>query len=163
MITCAFEKDISPGGKGFAAHLRHVVVHAIVEKDGCILLEKRAGEILETGKWGLPSGFLDRDETAGEGALRELREETGWTGEIISLFRINSNPNRPKEDRQNVVLEFIVKPVKKEGDGDTESSKVEWIPIDKLLPIDQFAFDHGETIKLYLKYRKKHFPLPLLV
>ncbi len=108
MITCTFEKS-------YQARLHHVVVHAIVEKDNDILLVKRAGDILETGKWGLPAGFLDRDETASQGILRELKEETGWEGEVISLFRINSNPNRPKEDRQNVALDFLVKPIKKTG------------------------------------------------
>lgn len=155
MITCSFEN-------GSHAGLRHIVVHAIVEKDGALLLEKRAGPILETGKWGLPSGFLERDETAGEGVLRELLEETGWTGSIISLFRINSRPGRPKEDRQNVSLDFLVKPIEKIGKPDHESSKIEWIPIDKLLPLEELAFDHGESIRLYLKYRQKPFVLPVL-
>jgi ADP-ribose pyrophosphatase YjhB (NUDIX family) len=155
MITCTFEK-------GHKTSLRHVVVHAIVEKDGAILLEKRAGDMLETGKWGLPSGFLERDETAGEGMLRELLEETGWCGEIISLFRINTKPDRPKEDRQNVALDFLIKPVKQIGEPDHESSKVEWIPINKLLPLKELAFDHGESIELYLQYKKKKFVLPII-
>lgn len=155
MITCTFEK-------GHKTSLRHVVVHAIVEKDGAILLEKRTGDMLETGKWGLPSGFLERDETAGEGMLRELLEETGLKGEIISLFRINTKPNRPKEDRQNVALDFLIKPIKQIGEPDHESSKVEWIPINKLLPLNELAFDHGESIGLYLKYKKQHFSLPIL-
>ena len=155
MITCNFED----GGK---ASLRHVVTHALVEKDGALLLVKRAGDILETGKWGLPGGFLDRDETAAEGALRELREETGWEGNIISLFRINTNPNRPHEDRQNISLDFLIKPVRQVDDGDHESSKVEFIPFDKLLPSDKLAFDHGETIRKYMSYRVKQYPLPIL-
>lgn len=155
MITCTFEK-------GFTAHLRHVVVHGIVEKEGAILLEKRTGDMLETGKWGLPSGFLNRDETAGQGMLRELKEETGWEGEIISLFRINTKPDRPKEDRQNVALDFLIKPIRKTGEPDHESSKVEWIPIDKLLPLEELAFDHGESIGYYLRYRTKPFPLPIV-
>jgi 8-oxo-dGTP diphosphatase len=156
MITCAFEN-------GNAAKLRHVVVHCIVEKDGCLLLGKRTGDILESGKWGVPAGFLDRDETVEQCALRELLEETGWKGEVVSLFRINSSPDRPHEDRQNVSVEFIVKPIEKVGEPDHESSKVEWIPIDKLIPFEDFAFDHGESIKLYLQYRQKPFPLPLVV
>lgn len=156
MITCTFEK-------GFTASLRHLVVHAIVEMDGKLLLEKRTGDLLETGKWSLPAGFLNRDETATQGILRELMEETGWEGEIISLFRINSRPDRPHEDRQNVAIEFLVRPVRLTGHPDHESSKVEWIPMDKLIPLSEFAFDHGETIGLYLKYRKKPFPLPLFV
>ena len=154
MINCTFEN----GGKG---SLRHVVVHAILEKDGKLLLEKRAANLLEAGKWSLPSGFLNRDETAAEGILREIKEETGWMGEIISVFRINSSPNRPHEDRQNVAIEFIVKPIEKVGEGDNESTAVEWFAIDQLPPLEEIAFDHGETIELFLKYRKSKFTLPL--
>jgi len=155
MITCIFEN-------GNQASLRHVVVHAIVEMDGKLLLEKRTGDILESGKWGLPSGFLARDETAEEGTLRELKEETGWEGKIISLFRIVTRPDRPHEDRQNVSFVYVVGPLRKTGEPDKESSRVEWIPIEKLIPLKDFAFDHGESIGLYITYRKKPFPLPLL-
>lgn len=154
MITCKFEK-------GYEAKLRHLVVHAIVEKDNGILLVKRTGDLLESGKWGLPGGFLDRNETAEEGALRELREETGWEGEIISLFRINTNPNRPHEDRQNVSFDYLIRATRKVAEGDHESSKVEFIPFEKLYAPELLAFDHGETIALYLNYRKSQFPLPL--
>src|SRR4051794_23242359 len=123
MIICRFEN-------GAEARLRHVVVHAIVEKDGALLLEKRAGPLLESGKWGLPSGYLDRDETVEEAVVREVLEETGWMSQVVSLFRINSKPDRPKEDRQNVAFEYIVRPIEKVGVGDHESSKVEWIPFD---------------------------------
>lgn len=155
MITCTFEK-------GSKTSLRHVVVHAIVEMDGKLLLEKRTGDLLESGKWALPGGFLERDETAAGGILRELKEETGWEGEIISLFRVNTNPRRPHEDRQNISLDFLVKPLKKTGTPDGENSKIEWIAIEKLLPLSEFAFDHGESIGYYLNYRKKHFSLPII-
>lgn len=155
MLTCYFEN-------GNKDSLRHVVTHAIVERDNALLLVKRAHTLLEGGKWGLPGGFLSRDETAKQGILRELQEETGWAGAVVSLFAINTNPNRPKEDRQNVALDLIVKPIKQVGEADEESLKVEWIPIEKLLPFDEFAFDHGETIKQYLGYREEQFPLPIL-
>lgn len=156
MITCTFEK-------GNKANLRHVVVHAIIEMDGKLLLEKRTGDLLESGKWSLPAGFLDRDETAAEGIVREVKEETGWDSEVISLFRINTKPDRPHEDRQNIAIEFLVRPLRKTSEPDHESSKVEWISIDKLIPFKDFAFDHGESIELYLKYRKTPFPLPIMV
>lgn len=155
MISCTFEN-------GSKTSLRHVVVHAIVEKDGAILLEKRAPGILEGGKWSLPSGFLGRDETAAEGALRELKEETGWAGEIVSLFRINTKPDRPHEDRQNVAIEFIIKPLKQVTKPDKESTEISWVQIDKLPPLSEFAFDHGESIGLYLKYKNNPHPLPLV-
>ncbi|OGE43180.1 hypothetical protein A3B45_01430 [Candidatus Daviesbacteria bacterium RIFCSPLOWO2_01_FULL_39_12] len=155
MINCIFEN-------GSKTSLRHVVVHAIVEKDGKLLLEKRAPELLEGEKWSLPSGFLGRDETAGKGVLRELKEETGWTGEIVSLFRINTKPDRPHEDRQNIAIEFIIKPLEQVNKPDKESTEIEWISIDDLPPFNEFAFDHGESIELYLKYKQNPYALSLI-
>lgn len=154
MITCIFED----GGE---ASLRHVVVHAIVEKDGALLLVKRSPKISEGGKWSLPSGFLGRDETAEAATLRELREETGWSGEVTALFRIITRPDRPHEDRQNVAFVYVVFPKEKIGEKDWESTDVSWIPIDSLGSLDAMAFDHGETIRLYLAWRPKHYPLPI--
>ncbi len=156
MITCTFEN-----GKG--ARLRHVVVHAIVEKEEKMLLVKRSMKISEGGKWSLPSGFLDRDETAAQAVLRELREETGWEGEVRSLFFIKTDPNRPHEDRQNVSFHFLVKANREVDTKDWESTEVAWVPIAKLPPLATFAFDHGEAIQHYLRYRERPFPLPILV
>ena len=52
---------------------------------------------------------------------------------------------------------------KKVAKGGSEVSKVEWISFKKLLSFDEFAFDHGETIRLYLEYRKKKFKIPIIV
>ncbi len=155
MINCAFEN-------GSRASLRHVVVHAIVERDGALLLVRRAPHLLEGDKWGLPGGFLDRDESLSDGVLRELREETGWDGQVSALLRINSRPDRPHEDRQNVAFDFVVTPLRKVGEPDGESSAVEWVPIDGLPPLHTLAFDHGDTVQLYLASRGKVGPVPIL-
>jgi ADP-ribose pyrophosphatase YjhB (NUDIX family) len=146
MITCHFEN----GGR---AALRHAVVHAVAERDGALLLVRRAEHLPEGGRWGLPGGFLDRDETLAEGVLRELFEETGWTGRVIGLLRVNSNPDRPREDRQNVAFDFVVAPITQTGRPDAESTAVAWIPIDRLPPLDTLAFDHGDTVQDYLRVR----------
>lgn len=156
MINCAFEN-------GRRASLRHVVVHAVVEKDGALLLVRRAPHLLEGDKWGLPGGFLDRDESLSDGVLRELREETGWDGQVSALLRINSSPDRPGEDRQNVALDFVVTPLQRIGEPDEESSAVEWVPIDRLPPLHTLAFDHGDTVHLYLASRGKPGQAPTVV
>jgi 8-oxo-dGTP diphosphatase len=155
MINCVFED-------GTRASLRHVVVHALVEKDGALLLVRRAPHLLEGGKFGLPGGFLDRDESLSEGVLRELREETGWDGQVVALLRINSRPDRPHEDRQNVAFDFVVTPLQRVGAPDGESSVVEWVPIDRLPPAHTLAFDHGESLRLYLDSRGKSGLAPIL-
>jgi ADP-ribose pyrophosphatase YjhB (NUDIX family) len=44
------------------------------------------------GKWTLPAGFMELDETASEGAARETTEEAGAKFEMQSLFSVLSVP-----------------------------------------------------------------------
>jgi ADP-ribose pyrophosphatase YjhB (NUDIX family) len=156
VIACTFEH-------GGHAALRHVVVHAVAERHGALLLVRRAGHLPEGGKWGLPGGFLDRDETLAQGVLRELREETGWAGRVVALLRINSRPDRPHEDRQNVAFDFVVEPLQQVGERDHETSAVEWVPIDRLPPLEELAFDHGDTVRAYLARRGRPLPEPIVI
>jgi ADP-ribose pyrophosphatase YjhB (NUDIX family) len=155
MITCTFEN----GGR---AALRHVVLHAVVERTGTLLLVRRASHLSEGGKWALPGGFLDRDETMADGVRRELLEETGWTGRVVALLRVNSRPDRPHEDRQNVAFDFLIEPLERKGEPDTESSEVGWIPIEQVLSLD-LAFDHLETVQSYVDYRRRLVTTPVLI
>lgn len=159
MISCTFES----GGK---ARLRHVVTHAIVEKDGAILLVKRAPPLLESGKWGLPGGFLDMNETGEEGALRELLEETGWNGKIRSCMRVNTTPRTLGCDRQNVVVEFIVTPGKQVQKPDHESTDVAFFSFEEIAVLAKqglIAFDHADSIALYQKTKRESISLPVVV
>lgn len=54
----------------------------------------------KTGMWCLPGGFLELGESPEQGALRELKEETGLSGTIQSLLGVISS-NSP---RYNTVL-----------------------------------------------------------
>jgi ADP-ribose pyrophosphatase YjhB (NUDIX family) len=126
------------------------------------LLVKRASHLSEGGKWGLPGGFLDRNETIADGVRRELLEETGWTGRVVTLLRVNSRPDRPREDRQNVAFDFLIEPLEKQGEPDAESSEVEWIPIEQVLLLD-LAFDHMETVHSYLDYRRQPVTTPVVI
>jgi 8-oxo-dGTP diphosphatase len=62
-----------------------VGVSLLVEQDGRVLLVQRAVEP-GLGKWALPSGFVEWDETPREGAVRECVEETGLEVESLGLL-----------------------------------------------------------------------------
>ena len=81
---------------------------------------------------------------------------------IIKLFIINDNPNRPREDRQNVDIIFIANAVTQTGVSDEEVSHLQWFNLDELPSKDKIAFDHGDSIELYKKYLKEKFLIPVL-
>ena|SRR3989338_4320093 len=156
MIKCEFENDKQ-------ALLRHVTLNAIVIDGNKILLIKRAAKSLtEPNKYALPGVYLDRNESPTEGVMRELLEETGYQAKVATLFRVVGNPNREGSDRQDVDFSFIVEAGEKVAESDDEVSEVKWFEIDNLPEIQEFAFDHYETIQLYLDYLKQKFNLPVL-
>lgn len=59
----------------------------VVERDGKVLLVKR-NVPPEKGKWGLPAGFMEWDESPEEAARRECLEETGLEVEITGLYGV---------------------------------------------------------------------------
>lgn len=60
--------------------------------DDEILLCKRALEP-RLGKWTIPSGFMELNETVEEGALREAYEEAGISPEIKQLYCVYNLPH----------------------------------------------------------------------
>lgn len=155
MITCKFED----GGTGT---LRHVVVDALVIKEGKILLVRRASHLLEGGKLCLPGGYLDRNETTIEGVMREVKEETGYEGVSAILFQLNDNPDRKNDDRKNVSFIYIIEVNEQSHQYDNEVTELKWFSLHELPEEKEVAFDHFETIMLYKKYYTQPFGLPIV-
>ena len=153
MITCTFEN-------GNTANLRHVVVDTLVLLDDKILLVKRANKLLEGGKWALPGGYMDRDETATKATAREVFEETGYRVSALTLLTIIDHPRRRNETRQNISLVYFCTALEKEGSSDWEVEDQQWFDLNKLPDDEQIAFDHAEMIALYKRWAEKKFALP---
>ena len=143
MINCTFES-------GNKANLRHVVADVIVVHDGQIVLVKRAKQMKEGGKWAIPGGYVDRGEKIEQGAIRELKEETGLNGKIVRLFKIVDDTGNKNDDRQNVKFVYEAKANGKLAK-DHESEEVKWFDINLLPDEKEFAFDHFSIIKEFIK------------
>lgn len=70
-----------------------IVVGGIIEKDGKFLLVQEAQERCR-GKWNIPAGRLDPDETIFEGAKREVFEETGCKVELTGVVQIGNRVSK---------------------------------------------------------------------
>lgn len=72
-----------------------LVAGCLVIDAGRVLLLKRGIEPA-LGKWTFPGGYVDSDESAPEGAVRETREEVGMNvalGDLLGVFTDAANPS----------------------------------------------------------------------
>ncbi len=119
-----------------------------------VLLVKRGEEPFK-GDWALPGGFLKMDETAREGALRELREETALEASALGELGVFSDPSRdPRERVITIAFYALVKPSEVVGGDDADEAA--WFPIDQL-PV--LAFDHDKILASALERLRRdiHF------
>ena len=66
-----------------------IIVGGVIEKDGKFLLVQEAQEKCR-GKWNIPAGHLDPNETIFDGAKREIKEETGCNVELTGVLQIGN-------------------------------------------------------------------------
>ena len=63
-----------------------IVIAAVIEKDGCILIAKRRQGKQHPGGWEFPGGTLEDGETPEQCLKRELQEELAISVEVGDLF-----------------------------------------------------------------------------
>ena len=94
------------------------------------------------GRWAFPGGFLNMDESAEEGALRELKEETGLEGAYIRQFHTFSAPQRDPRERVITIAYYALVRMQEVKGGD-DASDARWFALDEVPPL---AFDHDQIL-----------------
>ena len=107
-----------------------------------VLLVQRGIEPYK-GRWAFPGGFLQMDESAEEGALRELREETGLSGAFIRQFHTFSAPDRDPRERVITIAFYALVRIEEVTGGD-DAADARWFALDE---VPQLAFDHDQILR----------------
>jgi ADP-ribose pyrophosphatase YjhB (NUDIX family) len=79
-----------------------IIVGGVIKKDNKYLLVQEAKEKCR-GKWNIPAGHLDPNETVFEGAKREVFEECGYNVELTGIACIG---NRVMVDNEFLLIIF---------------------------------------------------------
>ena len=120
-----------------------------------VLLVQRGGEPYK-GMWAFPGGFLENTETAEQGALRELREETNLrpSSPIVPVGIFSDVDRDPRERVITIAWYTLVKPSEVKGGDD--AAEASWFPVDDLPPL---AFDHAKIFQAAMERLRRdiHF------
>jgi NADH pyrophosphatase NudC (nudix superfamily) len=121
------------------------VVAAIVEHEGKVILTRSKGW---PEKWlGIVAGFLEKGETPETGVLREVREELGLQGEIISFVGHYSF-----ELRNQIIFAYHVRTEGEIGLGE-ELESIKALPPEEVRPWD---LGTGPALRDWLATRVKN-------
>lgn len=121
------------------------VVFGLDDADLKVLLIERDREPF-AGRWALPGGFVERDETLEQAALRELAEETGVSKLYLEQLYSFGDPGRDPRDRVITVAYYaLVRRLDHAPRAASDARAVGWFPASRCPPL---AFDHREIVAM---------------
>lgn len=135
-----------------------ITVDAVVRAAGQVLLIRR-GRAPGKGLWALPGGFLDGRERVLQGALRELREETGIAlpdAELEAALvgrAVFDHPDRSARGRTITHAHCFDLPLAAPPAvaGADDAAEARWVPVDQLAALEGALFeDHFNILDHFL-------------
>lgn len=101
------------------------------------------------GRWALPGGFVQVDETIDAAARRELAEETGLSNVFLEqLYTFGAVDRDPRERVVSVAYYALVSLAEHPATGASDASDAAWFPVADPPPL---AFDHAEIMRTALR------------
>ena len=115
-------------------------VSVLVVSHGNVLLGRRADTAsIMPGKWCLPCGHVEGDESFLDAAKREVREETGV--EITPISIVNVVTNHFSKAYESLVVVLTAKAETEEIIAGDDLVQAEWYPLESPLPDMAFQAD----------------------
>ncbi|GEB53128.1 MULTISPECIES: NUDIX hydrolase [Streptomyces] len=125
-----------------------LTIFTVREGQLMVLLVERGVEPF-LGRPALPGGYIQKDETLREGALRELWEEAGIDGRRLHLEQLGAygEPRRDPRGRVVTIAYLALGPDLPAPVGGTDAERAYWAPVAQLQSDAQaLAFDHAEIL-----------------
>jgi 8-oxo-dGTP diphosphatase len=124
-------------------------VGVLVEIESDLVLIRR-GQPPFVGRWALPSGFIEEDESVEQAAVRECKEETGLDIELIELFGVYSFPEGPVQS--GIIIFYRARPVGGELRAGDDAQEVAVFAPDEL-PGDVAFRTHREVLARWVEHK----------
>jgi ADP-ribose pyrophosphatase YjhB (NUDIX family) len=126
-----------------------VVIFTLEERELHVLLVKRKNWPFE-GRWAIPGGFVQMDESLEQAARRELEEETGVRDIYVEQLYTFGDPKRDPRTRViSVAYIALVSADTQPLRVSDESTDVRWFPVQRLP--GPLAFDHDAILAIGLE------------
>jgi ADP-ribose pyrophosphatase YjhB (NUDIX family) len=122
-----------------------------VREDGIVVIKRSNPPF----GWALPGGFVDYGESLEEAVKREMKEETGLEITDLKQFHTYSEPHR--DPRFHTIATVFIAKAKGSPRAGDDAMGLEVVKLSEIENLD-FAFDHGQILKDYLRYKKGQNP-----
>jgi 8-oxo-dGTP diphosphatase len=125
-----------------------VVIFTLREDDLQVLLVQRKHQPFE-GRWAIPGGFVEADESLEVAARRELAEETSVRDVYLEQLYTFGDPGRDPRGRVITVAYLALVPSPLAVEAGSDASDARWWGVYQLPP--RLAFDHDRILKYALQ------------
>lgn len=114
-----------------------VGVGAVVIDKGRVLLVRRA-KPPKAGEWSLPGGAQKLGETTAEAAIREVREETGLTTDLVGLLDVIDFIDRDTDGTirfHYTLVDYLARPTGDAPAAGSDAAEARFFPLEEALAL----------------------------
>lgn len=135
-----------------------VDVRGVIFKNSKILLVR---EIADNGRWTLPGGWADVNETPSESVIREVFEESGFKTQVIKLLAVYDREKQkhpPAFPYHVYKLFFHCEIIGGEAKVSNETSEIAWFPEEEIPELSESRVKKEQISRFFEYYQQPNLP-----